>query len=63
MTICKDLSEFNLIQCEEINKYIWIKGIEIGHDPRLDQSENELAMEWIVQFRQQYRDTHIIINK
>ena len=42
-----NLEKYLEAQREEIEKYIWCLGTEIGHNPREDRTESELGCEWI----------------
>lgn len=43
-------------QIIEIEKYKWCLGIQLGHDPLLDKSLNEICMEWINLYASEYRE-------
>ena len=51
----RDLPEFLHAQIEEVFKYIWYKGVELGRDPRVVHPVNYWFSEWITRYGSAYR--------
>lgn len=45
-------------QTEEIQKFIWCLGVEIGHDPRQEHSDSELGLMWVSQYAGDFSRAH-----
>ena len=41
------LRELFQAEREQIDAFKWLLGVQLGHDPLLDRSMNEIAEEWI----------------
>lgn len=55
---CMSQDEFKVYatkQVEEINKYKWCLGVQLGHDPLQDRCLNDIAREWIEQYAADFR--------
>jgi hypothetical protein len=55
---CMSPDEFRVyaaMQVEEINKYKWCLGVELGHDPLQDRCLNDIAREWIERYAADFR--------
>ncbi len=44
-------------QLEEIDKYKWCLGEQLGHDPLYDRTYDDIACEWISIHGAEFRDT------
>lgn len=53
-----DLEKYLAAQREEIEKFIWCLGTEIGHNPREDKTESELGCEWINNYAGDFAKYH-----
>ena len=42
-------------ECQAIRDYQWNLGIVLGRDPRLDRTENDIALEWITNHAASFR--------
>jgi len=53
-----NLEKYLEAQREEIEKFIWCKGTEIGHDPKEDKSEDQWGIEWINTYAEDFSKDH-----
>lgn len=53
-----NLKAYMQAQAEEIQKFIWCMGVEIGHDPRQEHSESELGCLWVSKYAVEFAEAH-----
>lgn len=54
----ENLRRFAQHQLEEIDKYKWIMGVELGYDPLCKRSYNDIACEWIQMHAAHFRNAY-----
>ncbi len=52
----EEMRAFAKRQLEEIDKYKWCLGEQLGHDPLYDRSYDQIACEWISLHGAEFRD-------
>jgi hypothetical protein len=50
-----ELLESLRAEIEEIEKFKWCLGVQLGHDPLLDRSMNDICQEWITKYAADFR--------
>jgi hypothetical protein len=56
----EQLLDFLKLEIQEMEKYKWCLGVQIGHDPLNDRSIEEIYCEWINKNGEQFRKKHEI---
>lgn len=51
-----NLKAYNQAQCNEIEAYIWCRGVELGHDPTQDKPRELWALEWALRFHAEFAE-------
>ena len=53
-----NLEKYLEAQRQEIDKFIWCMGVELGRDPRTEYSESELGCMWVTLYAAQFAAAH-----
>jgi hypothetical protein len=51
----REIRESALAQRTEMEKYQWCLGVQLGRDPLLDRTQNEIFIEWILLYAADFR--------
>jgi hypothetical protein len=52
----EEFKEFMKAQRSEIDKYKWCLGEKLHHDPLIDRTYNDIGIEWINLYAEQFRE-------
>jgi hypothetical protein len=53
-----NLEKYLEAQRQEIDRFIWCMGVELGRDPRAIYSESELGCMWVTLYAGRFAEAH-----